>query len=77
MAWKMETPESKKRVCKTCQAVEWPFGNIKKNLKYTEFIARGISQTITEKNLLNISHNIKRIYNIKNQNKTNKIKQNT
>lgn len=77
MAWKMETPEGKKEFAKRKQTVEWPFGNIKQNLKYTEFITRGISQTITEKNLLNISHNIRRIYNIQNQNKINKINQNT
>lgn len=74
MAWKMETPEGKKEFAKRKQTVEWPFGNIKQNLKYTEFLTRGISQTITEKNLLNISHNIKRIQNT-NKNKINRYNQ--
>jgi len=77
MAWKMETPEGKKEFAKRKEAAEWPFGNIKKNLKYTEFLTRGIKQTITEKNLLSISHNIKRIYNIQNQDKINIINLNT
>jgi len=77
MALKMETPEGKLEFAKRKQAVEWPFGNIKRNLKYTEFLTRGLSQTITEKNLLNISHNIKRIYNIQNKNKIDLINLNT
>jgi len=77
MAWKMETPEGKKEFAKRKQTVEWPFGNIKENLKYTEFITRGISGVKTEKNLINISHNIKRIHNT-NKNKTKiQIQQNT
>jgi transposase len=43
--------------------VEWPFGNIKENLKYTEYLTRGIKQTQVENNLISISHNIKRIFN--------------
>jgi hypothetical protein len=45
---------------------------MKENLKYTEYITRGITQTQTENNLISISHNIKRIQNQKiNKNKTN------
>jgi len=77
MAWKMETPQGKKEFAKRKEAVEWPFGNIKQNLKYTEFLTRGIKRTITEKNLLNISHNIKRIHNIQNKNKMDLINLNT
>ncbi|MDH7518091.1 MAG: IS1182 family transposase [Candidatus Thermoplasmatota archaeon] len=69
MALKMETPEGKYEFSKRKQAVEWPFGNIKENLKFTEFFTRGIRQTQTEKNLLSISHNLKRIHNEK-QNET-------
>jgi transposase len=54
--------------------VEWPFGNIKENLKYTEFLTRGIEQTETGNNLISISHNIKRIHN-KKQNKSNQNNQ--
>lgn len=63
MALKMETPKGKHEFAKRKQTVEWPFGNMKENLKFTEFYTRGIKQTKTEKNLLSISHNIKRIYN--------------
>jgi len=56
------------------EAVEWPFGNIKQNLKYIEFITRGIVQINTEKNLINTVHNIKRIHNeIHKQINTNNI----
>ncbi|MEW6011159.1 MAG: transposase [Euryarchaeota archaeon] len=72
MALKMETPEGKQEFAKRKQTVEWPFGNIKENLKFTEFYTRGIKQTQTEKNLLSISHNIKRIHNqIQNKRKIN------
>ncbi|MBM4241788.1 MAG: hypothetical protein FJ150_09045 [Euryarchaeota archaeon] len=77
MALKMETSEGKYEFAKRKQTVEWPFGNIKENLKYTEFLTRGITQTKTEKNLLSISHNIKRLYNIQNQDKINIINLNT
>ncbi len=70
MSLKMETPEAKLEFAKRKETVEWPFGNIKENLKYTEFLTRGIPQTTTEKNLISTSHNIKRIHN---ENK-NKIK---
>ncbi len=72
MALKMETREGKQEFAKRKQTVEWPFGNIKENLKFTEFYTRGIQQIKTEKNLLSISHNIKRIHNqIQNKRKIN------
>jgi transposase len=72
MALKMETEKGKIEFAKRKMTVEWPFGNIKENLKYTEYITRGIKQTQTENNLISISHNIKRIKNQKiNKNKTN------
>ncbi len=61
MAKKMDTPEGQNEFAKRKEAVEWPFGNIKQNLKHTEFLTHGIKQTTTEKNLINTSHNIKRI----------------
>jgi len=72
MALKMETEKGKIEFAKRKMTVEWPFGNMKENLKYTEYITRGITQTQTENNLISISHNIKRIKNQKiNKNKTN------
>ncbi len=70
MALKMETEKGKIEFAKRKITVEWPFGNIKENLKYTEYLTHGIEQTQTENNLISISHNIKRIHN-KTQNKTN------
>jgi hypothetical protein len=58
---KWKTPKGKLEFAKRKEAVEWPFGNIKQNLKFNEFYTCGLAQT--EKNLLVISHNIKRIYN--------------
>ena len=78
MALKMETENGKIEFAKRKQTVEWPFGNIKQNLKHTEYLTRGIKQTQTENNLICISHNIKRIHNqqkqqIKTKNQTNLI----
>ena len=63
MELKMETPEAKLEYAKRKETVEWPFGNIKQNLKFTEYYTRGIEQTLTENNLIYIAHNIKRIFN--------------
>ena len=71
MALKMETEKGKIEFAKRKMTVEWPFGNIKQNLKYTEYLTRGKKQTQTENNLICISHNIKRIHN-SNQNKITK-----
>ena len=68
MALKMETEKGKIEFAKRKMTVEWPFGNIKENLKYTEYLTRGIKQTQIENNLISISHNIKRIHKLK-QNK--------
>ena len=72
MALKMETENGKTEFAKRKMTVEWPFGNIKENLKYTEYLTRGIKQIQTENNLISISHNIKRIHNQKlNKNQPN------
>ena len=63
MALKMDTEKGKLEFAKRKMTVEWPFGNIKQNLKHTEYLTRGIQQTQTENNLICISHNIKRIQN--------------
>ncbi|MDP3012892.1 MAG: transposase, partial [Candidatus Subteraquimicrobiales bacterium] len=59
---KMETTRGKNEFAKRKEAVEWPLGSIKENLKYTEFLTRDINQTTTKNNLISISHNLKRIY---------------
>ena len=69
MALKMETEKGKIEFAKRKTTVEWPFGHIKENLKYTEYLTRGIKQTQVENNLISISHNIKRIHKLK-QNKS-------
>jgi hypothetical protein len=63
MELKMETPESKLEYAKRKETVEWPFGNLKQNLKFIEYYTRGIEQILTENNLIYIAHNIKRIFN--------------
>ncbi|WP_225370590.1 transposase [Methanobrevibacter arboriphilus] len=59
---------SKKYTKKRSKTVEWPFGNIKRNLKLTEFNTTGIKRTQTETKLIGISHNLKRIYKEINKN---------
>ncbi|MDO8825044.1 IS1182 family transposase [Methylophaga sp.] len=70
MSLKMETPQAQLEYSKRKEAAEWPFGNIKQNLRFIEYYTRGIKQTITENNLICISHNIKRIFNQKKPHKT-------
>jgi hypothetical protein len=78
MELKMETPEVKLIYAKRKEIVEWPFGNLKQNLKFTEYYTRGIERTPTENNLVYIAHNIKRIFNeIKKQTQQILTKNNT
>ena len=63
MQRKMETDWAQKIYKKRSKTAEWPFGNIKQNLKVTEFNTTGLKRTQTEAKLLAISHNLKRIYN--------------
>ncbi|MEG3225382.1 MAG: hypothetical protein BME94_07690 [Methanobacteriales archaeon Met13] len=62
MARKIETKEAKMEYGKR-KIVEHPFGNIKYNMRYTEFLTRGISKVGIEQDLVNVSHNLKRIWN--------------
>jgi transposase len=48
----METLEVKSEFSKRKEAVEYPFGNVKQNLKFTEYYARGLEPTQTENNLI-------------------------
>lgn len=63
MSLKMETSKAKSEFAKRKETVEHPFGNVKQNLKFTEYYSRGLKQIKTENNLIYISHNIKRIFN--------------
>jgi hypothetical protein len=59
----LKCPDQTKCAGKRKETVEWPFGNIKQNLKFTEYYTRGLKQIQTENNLIYISHNLKRIFN--------------
>ena len=63
MLRKMETEWAQEIYKKRSKTVEWPFGNIKQNLKVTEFNTTRLKRTETEAKLFAISHNLKRIYN--------------
>ena len=63
MAAKMRTEEGREEYKKRGETVEWPFGNIKQNLKVREFLTRGIENVKIEFNLVCISHNLKIIWN--------------
>jgi len=79
MLRKMETDWAQEIYKKRSKTAEWPFGNIKQNLKVTEFNTTGLKRTQTEAKLFAISHNLKRIYNetIKNELIHQENKQNT
>ncbi len=79
MLRKMDTEWAQEIYKKRSKTAEWPFGNIKQNLKVTEFNTVGLKITQTEAKLLAISHNLKRIYNetIQNELMHQNNKQNT
>ena len=79
MLRKMDTEWAQEIYKKRSKTAEWPFGNIKQNLKVTEFNTIGLKRTQTEAKLLAISHNLKRIYNetIQNELMHQNNKQNT
>jgi len=59
MAAKMRSEEGKEEYKKRKETVEWPFGNIKHNLKFREFLTRGIGSVKIEHNLVCTAHNLK------------------
>jgi transposase len=63
MAAKMQTEDGKEEYKKRKETVEWPFGNIKQNLNFREFLMRGIDRVKTEHNLVSMAHNLKIIWN--------------
>jgi len=70
MAAKMQTPEGKEEYKKRNKTVEWPFGNIKYNLKFTEFLVRGFGKAGTVQDLVSSAHNLKIIWKKISQNIT-------
>ncbi len=63
MKAKMETPEARQIYKERGKWAEWPFGNMKRNLGFTEFMTRGILSAKMEHNLVCSAHNIKIIWN--------------
>jgi transposase len=59
MAGKMCSEKGKEEYKKRKETVEWPFGNIKQNLKFREFHTRGIENVRIEHNLVCSAHNLK------------------
>lgn len=62
MSVKMQSENGKQEYKKRCEAVEWPFGDIKQNLGLREFLTRGIENVRTEHNLVCTAHNMKIIW---------------
>jgi transposase len=62
MAAKMRSEAGKAEYKKRKETVEWPFGNIKHNLKFREFLTRGIEKVRVEHNLACTAHNLKVIW---------------
>jgi transposase len=59
MAAKMRTVEGKEEYGKRKETVEWPFGNIKHNLKFRGFLTRGTEGVRIGYNLVCTAHNLK------------------
>jgi hypothetical protein len=62
MTAKMRSEAGKETYKKRKETVEWPFGNIKQNLKFREFLTRGIEKVRVEHNLVCTAHNLKVIW---------------
>lgn len=62
MAAKMRSEAGKEAYKKRKETVEWPFGNIKQNMKFREFLTRGIEKVRVEHNLVCTAHNLKVIW---------------
>jgi len=59
MAGKMCSEKGKEEYKKRKETVEWPFGNIKQNMKFREFYTRGIENVQIEHNLVCTAHNLR------------------
>lgn len=63
MKAKMDTGEGKEVYKQRGRWAEWPFGNIKQNLGFREFLTRGLKSAKNEYNLVCTSHNLRIIWN--------------
>lgn len=63
MAAKMQSEKGKREYKKRKEAVEWPFGDIKQNMGFREFLTRGIDNVGIEFNIVCISHNLRVMWN--------------
>jgi transposase len=59
MVAKMRSETGKAEYKKRSETVEWIFGNIKQNMKFREFLTRGLESVRTEYNLVCSAHNLK------------------
>jgi transposase len=59
MTAKMRLETGKAEYKKRSETVEWIFGNIKQNMKFREFLTRGLENVRTEYNLVCLAHNLK------------------
>ncbi len=59
MAAKMQPDVGKEEYKKRKATVEWPFGNIKHNMKFQEFLTGGIENVRNEFNPVCTAHNMK------------------
>jgi len=62
MRAKMDTPEGEEIYGRRKEWAEWPFGNLKHNLGFTEFYLRGNEKVKIEQNILSAAHNLKVIW---------------
>lgn len=62
MTAKMRSEAGKAEYKKRSETVEWIFGNIKQNMKFREFLTRGIEKVRVEHNLACTAHNLKVIW---------------
>ncbi len=62
MAAKMRSDTGKAEYKKRSETLEWIFGNIKQNMKFREFLTRGLENVRMEYNLVCSAHNLKIIW---------------
>ena len=60
----MKSKKSIKYIKKRKEIVEHPFGTIKGNWGYRQFLTRGIESVKSEFNLICLAYNMKRVLNI-------------
>ena len=58
----MCSEKGKEEYKKRKETVEWPFGNIKQNMKFREFYTRGLENVRIEHNLVCTAHNLREMW---------------